>query len=125
MGNLIDEHLGRRIRQRRLMFSVSEKSLGQAVRRTVFEIKRYEMGIDRIEASVLFNIAEALDVPVTYFFEGLKFASPSQNADKETHALDVDATELIAAYHCKSPKGREKVFIDALARGKPNPGKLS
>ena len=125
MGKFIDEHVGKRIRQRRLFLGVSEKSLGQAVSCTVLEVKRYEMGIDRIEASALFKISEALDVPVTYFFEGLKFVSTVKNSEEDTSVLEGYATELISAYHAKSPKDREKVFERAAARGKTDLGKLN
>ncbi|MEO3416052.1 helix-turn-helix domain-containing protein [Roseovarius sp. CAU 1744] len=125
MGQFIDTHVGNRIHLRRLLLGVSELSLGQFIGCTVLQIKRYELGLDRVEASKLFKLAEALDVPVTYFFEGLKVVPIEQNSEEEIYTFEGDATELIAAYHGVSSEERQEVFEHVVARGKPDTKKLN
>ncbi|WP_299852373.1 helix-turn-helix transcriptional regulator [uncultured Roseovarius sp.] len=125
MGQLIDTHVGNRIHLRRLLLGVSELSLGRVIGCTVLQIKRYELGLDRIEASKLFEMADALDVPVTYFFEGLKALSMKLNSEEENYEFEDDATELIAAYHGKTTEERVDVFEHVVARGRPDPDKLN
>ena len=125
MGQFIDEHVGNRIHQRRLLLGFSEKFMGQVLDRTAIQIKRYELGLDRIEASVLFKIAGVLDVSVTYFFEGLIAVPIEQNAGEEIYRFESAATELVAAYHVLSPIERGEVFKHVVALGKPGPDKLN
>ncbi len=125
MGQFIDTHVGNRIHLRRLLLGVSELSLGQVIGCTVLQIKRYELGLDRIDAPKLFEMAEALDVRVTYFFEGLKVLPMKMDSEEEIYAFEGDATELIAAYHGKTIEEREDVFEHVVARGKPDPDKLN
>ena len=125
MGQFIDTHVGNRIHMRRLLLGVSELSLSQVIGCTVIQIKRYELGLDRIGSSMLFKIADALDVPVTYFFEGLKVHPMKQNSEDGIYAFEGDATELIAAYHSKTSEERVEVFDLAVSRGKPDPGMLN
>ncbi len=125
MGHFIDKHVGNCIRQRRLLLGVSEKSLGQIIGRTVFQIKRYELGLDRIEASRLFKIAEVLDVPVTHFFEGLKTVPVGQDTQEEIYTFEAEATHVIAAYHGISTEERDDIFIQAVEHAKPDPNKLN
>lgn len=121
MGQFIDTHVGNRIYMRRLFLGVSELSLGQIIGCTVIQIKRYELGLDRIEASKLFKMAEILDVPVIYFFEGLEVLPIKPNSEDRSYAFEGDAIELIAAYHGNTTEEREEAFEHIVARGKPDP----
>src|SRR5579872_3281033 len=67
----IDLHVGERLRLRRLMVSVFEDELGSMVGVTPHQIRKYECGTHRIGASQLYRLGQALDVPVSYFFDGL------------------------------------------------------
>lgn len=121
MSQFLDTHIGNRIYLRRMLLGVSEKSLGQVTGATVLQIKRYELGLDRVPASKLFEIAAALDVTVTHFFEGLKVARMEQKSEEEDYVFDGCATEMIAAYHGISPNERKTFFEHVVSRGKPDP----
>jgi transcriptional regulator with XRE-family HTH domain len=64
----IDEHLGVRIRMRRIMLHVSQRTLANALGMSLQQVRQYEDGADRISASELCAVAEALDVPPEFFF---------------------------------------------------------
>src|ERR1700732_841377 len=68
--NPIDRHVGSRVRMRRMMLSMSQEKLGDALALTFQQVKKYEKGTNRIGASRLQQIANILQVPVSFFFEG-------------------------------------------------------
>lgn len=125
MIQCIDTHVGSRIHQRRLLLGVSEKTLGHVIGCTVVQIKRYELGLDRVNASRLFKLAEALDVHVTYFFEGLKFFPDTHSAEDNAYVFESEATELIASYHLVPSSKRKEVFENAAAKTLKNIDKLN
>ncbi len=68
--NPIDRHVGSRVRMRRMMLSMSQEKLGDALELTFQQVQKYEKGTNRIGASRLQQIAHILQVPVAFFFEG-------------------------------------------------------
>src|SRR3984885_5230219 len=68
--NPIDKHVGSRVRMRRMMLSMSQEKLGDALGLTFQQVQKYEKGTNRIGASRLQHISDILQVPVTFFFEG-------------------------------------------------------
>lgn len=68
--NPIDQHVGSRVRMRRLMVGMSQEKLGDALDLTFQQVQKYEKGTNRIGASRLQRIAGILQVPVAFFFEG-------------------------------------------------------
>ena len=68
----IDVHVGRRLRLRRDILKMSQEHLAGAVGVTFQQIQKYEQGKNRVSASRLFDIAQMLEVPISYFFEGLE-----------------------------------------------------
>ena len=68
--NPIDKHVGARVRMRRMMLSMSQEKLGDALGLTFQQVQKYEKGTNRIGASRLQQIAHILQVPVSFFFEG-------------------------------------------------------
>lgn len=65
-----DHELGRRIRLRRVEQQVSQAELGDKLGVSFQQVQKYEKGVNRVGASRLQQIATALDVPVTYFYDG-------------------------------------------------------
>ena len=68
--NPIDKHVGSRVRMRRMMLSMSQEKLGDALGLTFQQVQKYEKGVNRVGAARLQQIATALDVPVTFFYDG-------------------------------------------------------
>lgn len=67
----VDLHVGARIRMRRRVLGISQEALAEALRLTFQQVQKYERGANRVSASKLFAIANFLQVPVGYFFDGL------------------------------------------------------
>jgi transcriptional regulator with XRE-family HTH domain len=73
--NPTDANVGRRVKMRRMMLGKSQSALGEACGVTFQQIQKYETGKNRVSASRLQQFSALLDVPVSFFFEGL--ASPA------------------------------------------------
>ena len=67
----VQERLGRAIRVRRRMLDLTLQDLAGACGVTFQQVHKYESGLCSLSASQLWAIAQALDVPVTYFYENL------------------------------------------------------
>jgi transcriptional regulator with XRE-family HTH domain len=67
----IDTHIGARVRMRRLLLGMSQTELADALGITCRQLQHYENGTDRIAADRLYDVAQALQVPLIFFFEQL------------------------------------------------------
>lgn len=67
---LTDKHVGSRVRMRRMMLGMSQEKLGDALGITFQQVQKYEKGVNRISASRLQHIAQLLQCPAPFFFEG-------------------------------------------------------
>ncbi|HEU4659721.1 MAG TPA: helix-turn-helix transcriptional regulator [Pseudolabrys sp.] len=81
--NPIDKHVGSRVRMRRMMMSMSQEKLGDALGLTFQQVQKYEKGTNRIGASRLQQIAHILQVPVSFFFEGAPHLSSHSSGMSE------------------------------------------
>lgn len=66
-----DLEVAKRVRALRLQRGISQTELGGVLDVTFQQVQKYETGTNRISAGRLQQIAEVLDVPVTYFYAGL------------------------------------------------------
>ena len=65
-----DHELGKRIRLRRVEQQISQADLGDKLGVSFQQVQKYEKGVNRVGAGRLQQIATALDVPITYFYDG-------------------------------------------------------
>ena len=71
MTDEIDVHLGRRLRRRRRLLGLTQQELARACGVRFQQIQKYECAANRMSAARLWQLAEALEAPISYFFEGL------------------------------------------------------
>lgn len=108
----IDVHVGRRLRDRRVLMGLTQPALGEAVDLTFQQIQKYERGATRISASRLYQFASILDVDIDYFFDGM--------AEDDLEVLPIghgepgrmrEALALVRAYYLIEDEGvRRSVF---------------
>ena len=67
----VDAHVGRRVRELRVLAGLSQDALAQRVGITFQQLQKYESGANRISAGRLWRLAEALGAPVAWFFEDM------------------------------------------------------
>jgi transcriptional regulator with XRE-family HTH domain len=114
----IDLHVGRRLRRRRRLLGLTQEQVAAAVGIRFQQVQKYECGANRLTAGRLYQIATALHVPATYFFEGLPDASIGvQSATTTSEALipsDVlgqeETLELVRAYYTLGQRPRRKLL---------------
>ena len=82
--NPVDRHVGSRVRMRRMMLSMSQEKLGDALGLTFQQVQKYEKGTNRIGASRLQQIANILQVPVAFLFDGAPDTPGSARSGKDT-----------------------------------------
>jgi transcriptional regulator with XRE-family HTH domain len=76
--NPIDVHVGARIMLRRTLLGISQLTLAEAMGLSFQQIQKYEKGANRVSSSRLVDMANALDVSVSYFFEEMTAAVQKQ-----------------------------------------------
>ncbi|HYG89139.1 MAG TPA: helix-turn-helix transcriptional regulator [Azospirillum sp.] len=117
--NPIDVHVGARLRLRRTLLGLSQEKLGDAVGITFQQLQKYERGANRISASRLFNLAQVLDVSVSFFFDDMSAsgtkskaapAQPTETDEFESMARR-ETLELVRAYYrIDDPSVRKRTF---------------
>lgn len=111
-ANPIDIHVGSRVKLRRMTLGVSQERLGRLLGLTFQQIQKYEKGSNRISASRLFAIAQALDTPVQFFFEEMpkdvyEGLPPALNAAHEKDGAPETKGVLRVADFVSTPEGLE------------------
>lgn len=98
-----DVAIGERIRRRRRELGLSQSALGGKLGITFQQVQKYENGANRVSASMLVKLSDALAMPV---MEILHDVDPAAQADPES-----DAARLLAAFgKIRSPEVRAAVL---------------
>jgi transcriptional regulator with XRE-family HTH domain len=85
----IDDYVGGRIRQRRVMLGLTQQQLAKMIGVTYQQAHKYERGINRVSAGRLYEIARILDAPITYFYEGVGEEVPQAVAPRHRMLLEI------------------------------------
>ncbi|MEJ2816399.1 helix-turn-helix transcriptional regulator [Caulobacter sp. CCG-8] len=109
----IDVHVGKLIRARRRAIGMSQDELAPAIGVSFQQVQKYELGSNRVSASKLFAIAQALGVPVGTFFADLEEAGADLSVLSEFGDFLVlnGAAELVKAYR-KLSTDQRRVLVD-------------
>ena len=112
MKHPVDVHVGKRIRHRRWMNGTTQQQLAEKVGIKFQQIQKYETGMNRVSASRLWDIAAALGVPISFFFEGLDAATAVESVtDMPGDILsDREALELLRSYYSIPENQRRRLF---------------
>ncbi len=127
----VDEHVGNRVRLRRVELGMSQQELSRLIGITFQQLQKNERGVNRLSASRMYEAARVLDVPVGYFFEGISgaklLARPAQKIEYSLPIEDEQAKretlELVTAYYdIRDRKLRQQMVgtMRALARSDAN-----
>ncbi len=115
MAHKVDVHVGKRIRQRRWLTGMTQQKLAELVGIKFQQIQKYETGANRVSASRLWDIGDALEVQVSFFFEGLKSDEveevPNEDATVPKDLMgDKEAMDLIRSYYAIPENQRRRLF---------------
>lgn len=107
----VDKHIGRRIREQRENLGITQGQLARAIQVSYQQIHKYEHGSNRISAGRLWLIAEALNIPVQFFFEGAHATAEAGLSDRENRLC----LELARQFR-QIPSSRHQEALLALVR---------
>ena len=126
----VDAHIGARVRARRRLLAMRQESLGKALGVSFQMVQHYERGTVRISAAQLYDMANALDVPVGFFFDDMPAAVAASKTTQEdskaeeapNYELDPqvkrETLQLVRAYYNISDRQvRERLFAMVMALG--------
>lgn len=113
MKHPVDVHVGKRVRHRRWMVGMTQQQLGEAVGIKFQQIQKYETGMNRVSASRLWDIAHAMDVQISFFFDGLEDEGAETTAKENPLGdllADKEALELVRSYYAIPENQRRRLF---------------
>ena len=93
----IDVHVGSQMRLFRTLKAMSQERLADELGVTFQQIQKYERGSNRVSASMLYRAAQALEVPVSAFFEALDgpyYEVPMPAIDRFSVAMFAELDEM-------------------------------
>jgi transcriptional regulator with XRE-family HTH domain len=106
----IDDHVGARIRERRIMLGLTQQQLAELIGVTYQQAHKYERGINRVSAGRLYEVAHVLNVPVGYFFDGIQNQHTPAISPRERMCLE------LARNFAHIPNERHQEALSQLAR---------
>ena len=68
----VDIQVGQRIKAARKLQKLTQTDLADGVGVSYQQIQKYENGDNRVSASMLYEIAQALNIPMAYFYNGIE-----------------------------------------------------
>lgn len=107
--NSVDSFIGRRMRQFRWLCGMSHDDLAEHLSVEPEQIKAYERGEARVAAAQLFQIAEAMNVPVTAFFEGMG-ATPGPGKTGAREDLSAREIQMLSHFQRMSDRQQDAVL---------------
>ena len=114
MNDEIDVHLGRRLRRRRRLLGLTQQQLAAACGVRFQQIQKYECAANRMSAARLWQLSDVLQVPVSYFYEGLIEASTEARPPEARDSRDMfgrkETTDLIQAFYRLSERPRQRLL---------------
>jgi transcriptional regulator with XRE-family HTH domain len=114
MAHPIDLHVGNRVRQRRRLLGMTQQRLADSVSIRFQQIQKYESGANRISASRLWTLSQALEVPISYFFEGVDEGVYASGVDSSGVSTDVfqnkDTIALVRAFYTMNDEPRRRLL---------------
>jgi transcriptional regulator with XRE-family HTH domain len=116
--NAVDRHVGSRVRLRRQLLNMSQEKLGEELGVTFQQVQKYERGTNRVGAGRLWHLARVLDVPVSFFYDGVaeSVSQPGFSEGDQTPIVDdfiqsADGVALAQAFaRIKDSKVRRRVL---------------
>ena len=114
-----DKHVGARIKARRLELRMSQGKLADQLGVTFQQVQKYEKGANRVGSSRLQQIAGALKVSISFFFDGIATAKPGSHRDADTGMFDkffasADGSALAEAFLAIKSKALRRSVLNVV-----------
>ena len=110
MVHPVDSFVGQRLRNRRWMMGLTQQQLTSLVGVRFQQIQKYESGVNRVSASRLWDLSQALNVSVAYFFDGYEGETVIEHDENNPSPGIMDqreTIELVRAYYGIDDQARQ------------------
>lgn len=120
----VDAHVGQKICARRMFLRMTQTALGDAIGISFQQVQKYEKGMNRVGASRLQQISDALGVSPMYFFDGAptvgkKMSAPQEGELSEHEIISFlgtrDGAALVRGFLAIKQKSIRRALIDFVA----------
>ncbi len=127
---LLDAHVGERLKILRLAKNKTLQEIGDIINVSFQQIQKYERGINKLSCSKLYILANALGVPVKYFFDSGYSDSSLNNFTEQAshdeykltdHVSEPELSRLIKYYARIDDSNARKIIIDLIRKFSPSP----
>ena len=109
-GNF-NNHLGSKLRMRRLALGLTQTKVAQAINVTFQQIQKYEKGTNGISSLRIMQLANFLKVPVIYFFEDYApYSNSVKSAKDDIGGEDLNYSFLAKLFSSLSDQQKEKIL---------------
>ena len=120
-ADVADQKIGDEVRTRRLLVGMTQEKLGVALGVSFQQVQKYEKGANRISASRLRQIASALDVPVTHFYDAAGDEADGADGVTIDPARTSQGLRLVRAFtQIKDSLVRQRIIdlVESMAAGR-------
>ena len=108
MEENFNNHLGKKLRMRRLSLGLTQTKVAEAINVTFQQIQKYEKGTNGVSSARLMQISQFLKVPITYFYEDYK---DYKNINTETDITqDINYSFLTKTFASLSKADKDKIL---------------
>jgi transcriptional regulator with XRE-family HTH domain len=111
-----DEYVGIAMRARRKELGLSQTDLAKAIGVTFQQVQKYENGINRVGAGRLSAISQALQVPVTYFFQIVNGSDGPEVRPRTLESLRLPGAPALLGHYAKIKNPAHRKTVLDLAR---------
>ncbi len=122
--NSVDHHIAQRLQLRRVMLGLTQSDLAKKCGVSFQQIQKYETAGNRIPAARLFDLSQALETSVAFFFSGLPGNFPPETkASRSMRVSEVkdddplgknESLQLINLYWNLPTDAQRKTIMDML-----------
>ena len=108
MEENFNNHLGRKLKMRRLSLGLTQTKVAEAINVTFQQIQKYEKGTNGLSSARLMQVSQFLKVPITYFYEEYK-GYEALNTDPN-ESKDLSYSFLAKTFNSLSKVEKEKIL---------------
>jgi transcriptional regulator with XRE-family HTH domain len=110
----IDDWIARRVKQARVERGLSQEALAEKLGISLQQIHKYEAGRNRISATRLAAVSEALGKPLDEFFEGLDAEATQTSQEPRSADRGRECLELVRNFEQVNDPEKRRALVDFL-----------
>ncbi len=106
----VDVHVGKQLALARHTQGLNQSDVARMLGLTFQQIQKYEKGSNRMSASVLWTLSDKMNLPISYFFEGLEGRADG-SAEHIFSTMGRQGVQMAEAY-AAIPKRQQMLLLE-------------